>query len=176
MFFRRSYIFALNYCKIKSLLFRDAQMYLTRINAFNKQQIISRSFIPNLTATLGYQLTVKQPGSRQYINTKRRSAKALCRSQGAFTFFITLTANSSGWEDLDNYLQHIWKLRDAEIPRQSSLAHEDISTSAQFVVQKFRSIRNVLTCKNPNLWSPGKLKATKDITQAYIYYKFIRKI
>lgn len=43
-------------------MFRDGQMYLTRINVLTKNQVVSRSFIPMLTAKLGYHLTVKQPG------------------------------------------------------------------------------------------------------------------
>lgn len=54
------------------------------------------------------------------------------------------------------YLQQIWKFRDAQPPTQASMVNYDVSTSCIFLVEKFRSIRSLLTSKNPGIWSVGK--------------------
>lgn len=64
--------------------------------------------------------------------------------RGPPTFFLTLTADLVGWEDLHLYLDEIWKFRDAPRPQQR-LFDVDTNFVTQFVIRKFQALRQIMT-------------------------------
>jgi len=144
----------LNYCKTKELMFRNRNMLCWRLGGANAGQIRRNQLINHMDGYIGYQLTAKIPGSPAYMKSKRIDLTSILYHRGPATFFITLTANSSGWSDLKSYLDEVWKFRDAEAKQ--PLYSYDISASANFCIQKFRGIRSMICSKNPGFWAKGE--------------------
>lgn len=85
----------------------------------------------------------------------RLRATAILFAEGGFNFFITITVNNE-WPDLKEYLEKIWNFRHAIKPDHQTLVNYDVSASCNFIHQKFKAIKALLTSKKPSLWSPGK--------------------
>lgn len=94
-------------------------------------------------------------GSKAYMVKQRNRAHAIVYKEGGFNFFITITINTSSSE-LEKYVEQVWEFRDAPKPADQSLVNYDVASSCNFIYQKFKAIKALLTSKKPNFWSPGK--------------------
>lgn len=70
----RPYMFGLNYCKIKGLMFRDQKMLMFRIGSAKAKEIRDSSIKKKLDGYIGYQLMSKIPGNELFY-TKRMFRK-----------------------------------------------------------------------------------------------------
>lgn len=145
----RTYIFALNYCKLKGLMFNARQLMITQIGATTAAEVRSKTLSTKMDGYMGYRITCNIPGSKAYMKVQRNLATALIFNKGAATFFITISANLHAWSDLKTYLQKMWLFRDAPNVQLQPLEDYDVSFSTLFISHKFRAIRSLLTNKSP---------------------------
>lgn len=115
-----------------------------------------------LDGCIGYQLTVKLPGSKAYMDAQRTAANSIIYNKGSATFFVTFTANST-WKDLAKYLEKIWLFRDAPRPVSGHLTDYDVAFTCSFVIQKFRAVRSIFTRKG--FWSAGEFDIIIEKTE-----------
>ena len=73
-------------------------------------------------------------------------------------FFITLSAHPREWNGLFDYINKISSFRNFDGPSNQDIQDYDINFTIQYIVQKFRAIRAILSCKKYSFFGSAKFE------------------